>query len=220
MADAASDGSFVSINHPWLIDDEWCPGCRWTNLDDGTMEAAHGIEIANGPTADALPGWSVWAHLLDAGHHLVAVGGSDTHDLNGTDRHIGEPTTVVYANELSEDAIVSGLMSGRVYGRTDGPNGPQLDIRAHGDGGGQAVMGQTIPGGYVHFIATIQHAKGQSCVWIRRGHQISKQPITSDHADLRLDVELSRGDWVSVLIRTPRHVTAWSNAIYVGTTLP
>jgi hypothetical protein len=158
--------------------------------------------------------------MLDAGHHLVAVGGSDIHDLTGTDRHIGEPTTVVYANELSEDAIVSGLKSGRVYGRTGGPNGPQIDIRAHGDGAGYAVMGQTIPGGHVHFVASIQHAKGQSCVWIRRGRQLTTQPITSDDADLPLDVELRGGDWVSVLVRSPQRVTAWSNAIYAGTTLP
>lgn len=123
MTDASSDGSFVSINHAWLADDEWCPGCHWVERDPQTIAAAQGLEVANGPTVGDLPGWDLWVRLLNAGDRLVPVGGSDVHDLVAGDRRIGEPTTVVYANALSEDDIVTGLKSGRVYGRTDGPNG-------------------------------------------------------------------------------------------------
>jgi hypothetical protein len=215
MSDASSDGSFVSINHPWLADDEWCPGCRWINRDRHTVAAAQGIEVANGPTADDLPGWDLWARLLNAGHRLVAIGGSDVHDLAGGDRRIGEPTTVVYANGLSEDDIVAGLKSGRVYGRSDGPNGPALDLRAEDAHEERALMGQSIAPGDLRVVANIDHAQGQDCEWLNRGAQIATQPIDTDHATLTIDVDGHPGDWVSVRVRDGRHVTAWSNAIYI-----
>jgi hypothetical protein len=215
MTDAASDGSFVSINHPWLADDEWCPGCRWVQRDPQTMSAAQGIEIANGPTKDALPGWSFWARLLNAGHRFVAVGGSDVHDLAAGDRHIGEPTTVVYANGLSEDDIVTGLKSGRVYGRTDGPNGPALDIRAEGAHDALALMGQSITPGHLHMVASIDDAQGQECEWLNRGTAITTQAIETDHDTLTIDLDAHVGDWISLIVRNGQHATAWSNAIYV-----
>jgi hypothetical protein len=215
MADAGSDGSFVSINHPWLADDEWCAGCRWTNFDGATIATATGLEIANGPTGADFPGWRMWAQLLDAGYRLVAVGGSDAHDLTGGDRQIGEPTTMVYADNLSEDAIVRGLKSGRVYGRTGGPDGPEIDLHAGHDDGGIAWMGQSIPVGRARIVATIARGKGLRCVWIRRGRQVGSEPIGSDRAEFTLDVDLERGDWVSVLVQSGTRVSAWSNAIYV-----
>jgi hypothetical protein len=216
MTDASLDGSFVSINHPWLADDEWCPGCRWIDQDPETIAAAQGIEVANGPTVDDLPGWDLWARLLNAGHRLVAIGGSDVHDLTAGDRRIGEPTTVVYANGLSEDDIVRGLKSGRVYGRTDGPNGPALDLRAEDAQEELALMGQSIAPGHLHLVANIDHAQGQECEWLNRGIEITTQPIHADHATLAIDIDGRVGDWVSLRVHNGHRVTAWSNAIYVG----
>src|SRR5262249_20896274 len=142
MRDAAADGSFLSINHPWLSDDEWCPGCGWSDGDRDTIAAAHGMEIANGPLlGDHLPGWRRWAESLNTGHRLVAVGGSDVHSLSDPHRRLGEPTTVVYASSLDEDAIVSGLERGRVYGRV-APSGPALDLEVR-NGDAVAFMGDT-----------------------------------------------------------------------------
>lgn len=216
MTAASSDGSFVSINHAWLADDEWCPGCRWIARDRQTIAAARGIEVANGPTVDDLPGWDLWARLLNAGQWLVPVGGSDIHDLTGGDRRIGEPTTIVYANGLSEDDIVTGLKSGRVYGRTDGPDGPALDFRAEGAHDEFALMGQSIVPGHLHLLATIDRAEGQECEWLNRASTITTQPIQSDHATLTTDIDAQLGDWISLRLRRGPHVTAWSNAIYVG----
>jgi len=215
MRAAAADGSFLSINHPWLPDDEWCAGCGWSNGDRETINTAHAIEIANGTTSgDALPGWRRWADLLNRGHRLVAVGGSDVHALDDPQRHLGEPTTVVYAASLSEDALVAGLKSGRVYGRAGGPSGPALDLEARVNGV-TAVMGQTMPPGAVRVSARIQSAAGQRCEWIVNGRTRRTDVIASDRQTLSIDLDLSAGDWISLLVKRGQRVTAWSNAIYV-----
>ena len=141
LNETGSDGAFLSINHPLAPDDEWCPGCGWTHLDQPTLGAVRGIEVVNGPTGgDVPPAWRLWADLLNAGHRLVAVGGSDTHDLEGSDRSLGRPASVVYATALSEDAIVPGLRSGRVYIRTALVDQPSIDLRGT-VGSRTAVMG-------------------------------------------------------------------------------
>jgi len=38
------------------------------------------------------------------------------------------PATVIYARELSEAALLDGIRSGRVYIRTQGPDGPVLEL--------------------------------------------------------------------------------------------
>jgi hypothetical protein len=62
----------------------------------------------------------MWADALNQGHRLVAVGGSDVHDPVEGQAAIGRPGTLVWASMLSEDALVSGLKSGRVFIRTAG----------------------------------------------------------------------------------------------------
>src|SRR5262249_20744198 len=63
LADVGSDGSFLSINHPWLRSDEWCAGCGWADRDSKTINTVAGVEVVNGstPTADGdSPGWNWW----------------------------------------------------------------------------------------------------------------------------------------------------------------
>ncbi len=215
LRDAAADGAFVSINHPWLADDEWCMGCRWTPTDDRTIDGAQGIEIVNGPLSEgSLPGWRMWAGLLNAGHRLVAVGGSDTHDPTTGDRPIGRPATVVHAAALSERAIVAGLQRGLVYIRTEGVDGPSLDVTAAG-ALSTAAMGESIRAGRIELRASIGGAQGQECVWMKRGDAIRVDRIRSAAAVLTLATDAAPGDWFSVVVRNARSATALSNAIYV-----
>jgi hypothetical protein len=127
----ASDGAFISINHPTAPDDERCMGCGWNDTDAETLSTVHGVEVVNGGSASGeLAGWDFWVDLLNRGLQVTAVGGSDEHTpedmANG---RLGSPATVVFAEELSEQAIVAGLKAGRVYIRTEGPDGPQLDFQ-------------------------------------------------------------------------------------------
>jgi hypothetical protein len=102
-----------------------------------------------------------------------------------------------------------------VYGRTDGPNGPALDVRAEGAHHALALMGQSISPGHLHVVASVDYAQGQECEWLNRGNAITTQPIETDHDTLTIDLDARAGDWISLIVRNRHHVTAWSNAIYV-----
>jgi len=158
LADAA--GAFVSINHPSLPSGEGCLGCGWSapNTDYTRVQA---IEIVNGGAAAALTntaegplqGIAFWHARLNEGHRLIAIGGSDNHEP--VRRHvqfsaIGRPTTVVFARELSLEAILNGLRSGRVFIDTDGTTNRAIDLAA-----GDARMGDVVRGGVIDISVTV-----------------------------------------------------------------
>jgi predicted metal-dependent phosphoesterase TrpH len=214
---SASDGAFVSINHPAIPDDEHCMGCRWNDLDAGTLAHVHGVEVVNadrrsGPAA----GWTVWAKLLNRGFRVTAVGGSDEHTPEETaNRRLGTPATVVYASELSEVAIVAGLKSGRAYIRTEGPDGPELDFSASVQGH-HYEMGQVIPrAGPIRLNAMVGHAIGQRVAWIRNGDVLSESTVPQA-GDLALETIASPGDWFTVVVGEGDDPTVLGNAIYVS----
>src|SRR5262249_15617871 len=151
LREVAETGAFISINHAWRPNDETCMGCGWLDRDHDTVSRADGIEVVNGgPPVE--PGWQMWADWLNRGERLVAVGGSDSHDPSV--RQPGQPATVVFATALSEEAIVAGLKSGRVYVRAKA-DGPSLDFTASG-AGATTVMGGTIGAGPIELHARIR----------------------------------------------------------------
>jgi hypothetical protein len=217
LTDAARDAAFLSINHAWLTADEWCGGCGWMDRDDETLRLVKGIEVLNGSTPSAdddLPGWRWWAELLNRGFRLTAVGGSDVHDLLSGSPAIGVPTTVVHASALSEDAIVAGLSSGRVFVRGVADARISMELEAT-DGHRVADMGAAIGSGALMLTARITGCAGQQLVWIRRGREERTVRIASDDATATFAVVAAAGDWFSVIVRTRGTARALSNAIYV-----
>jgi hypothetical protein len=151
--------------------------------------------------------------MLNRGHRLTAIGGSDEHSPDeGTEGRLGRPATVVYASELSEDAILSGLRAGRVYIRTRGVAGPRLEFTASAAHTYQ--MGDTAPPGTLILQAAVSGAAGQRLEWIRNGAVMTAATL-GEGDPLSYRVEAVRGDWFSVVIRDAAGPTLFSNAIYV-----
>ena len=171
---------------------------------------ARGAELSN-----VHVGWTFWADMLNRGHRLVAVGGSDEHTPDETlDRRLGRPATVVFAEELSERALLAGLRAGRVYVRTRGVDGPSIDFTAL-SGKTTAVMGDRIvlPASLT-LRAVTGRAHGQHLSWIRNGTVVRTDIIGGDgHASLT--VTPRSGDWFSIVLRDDRGPTLFSNAIHV-----
>lgn len=207
-------GAFVSINHPERPDDESCMGCGWNDRDDATLRQVDAVEIVNGDAADEPSGWSVWAEMLTRGHRVVPIGGSDEHTPDEiADRRVGVPATVVFAQELSERALLQGLKAGRVYVRTRGLTGPELDFHAV-RGADRAAMGEAVAAGPLVLHVATSAAAGQSISWIRNGAVVATTALAADgSASTRL--EGRPGDWVSVILRDERGPTVFSNAIHV-----
>jgi predicted metal-dependent phosphoesterase TrpH len=155
QAEAAE--AFVTINHPGLPSGEACMGCGWTApVDFGRVDA---VEVINGGIASGpLSGVNFWETRLSAGHRLTAVGGSDNHDATldpARPAAVGRPTTVVYAQNLSQDAILAGLRSGRVFIDMQGTPDRVLEVSyasgkltvrvAHAAGGTLVLKGPAAP---------------------------------------------------------------------------
>ncbi len=134
-ADVHDDGALFSINHPALMLGDLCIGCGWRAVLDGgqvdAMEVQTGAYHVTGTLFYARVVES-WEDFLLAGHHVVAVGGSDDHSAGtGTgsfDSPIGSPTTMVWASELSVSAVLEGVRRGRTVVKLEGPEDPMVEL--------------------------------------------------------------------------------------------
>jgi len=189
LARLAQAGGVVSINHPVRPSGEDCMGCGWTPRGDIDYHRVQGIEVVNGLDADTpLSGVPFWERLLNQGYRLTALGSSDSHDalkpavsaeelpphqagaltpdviakLQSANGAIATPTTVVYADALSQEAILAGIRRGRVFIDVGGTRDRTLDLTAS-TGEGTSHMGDTLAvaeGTPVHFSATVAGLPG------------------------------------------------------------
>lgn len=119
LRNAKATGALVSINHPDAPTGELCMGCGWTPRTPVDMGLVTAIEAVNGGSElNGTYGIPFWDKQLNEGHRLTGIGGSDNHNaLSAPDRPsaVGNPTTVVYATELSTPAILTGIRAGHVF---------------------------------------------------------------------------------------------------------
>ncbi len=218
LAPIADDGAFVSINHPRLPDGEACMGCGWNVTDAAVMRSVHGVEVVNGDTVTGpLSGWAFWARLRSAGHRLTAVGGSDEHTVDDdADRRLGRPSTVVWADALSEAAIVDGLKRGRVYVRVRGPQGPHVEFHAEHRGVRVEMGGDTPAGGTLILVARVTGAAvdGLTVQWMADGQVVGEAPATP--APVRLELPAVAGRWFTIVVRDASGPVVYANAISVS----
>jgi hypothetical protein len=164
-------GLFI-VNHPALPSNEHCMGCGWTarGTDYARVDA---IEVVNGGAirfqggrADGpLSGIPFWEARLNEGHRITAVGGSDNHqpDTDGIGHpSVGYPTTCIFAESLSQRALLDAIRAGRVFIDIEGEPGRVLELTAR-SGQAAAAMGQGIAapaGAEVAFTLRIAGAAG------------------------------------------------------------
>jgi len=120
-------------------------GCGWTPHGDVDYSRVQAVEVVNGIDADTpFSGIGFWERLLNRGYHLTAIGGSDNHDaLLRNSGAIGTPTTVIFADELSQEGIVAAIRRGRVFIDVAGTRDRSIELTAT-VGGQVAHMGDTL----------------------------------------------------------------------------
>lgn len=168
---ARQHGLFV-VNHPCLPSNEHCMGCGWTA--EGTdWSRVDAIEVVNGGAVRAqggkvegpFNGAPFWEARLNEGWRIAAIGGSDNHRPDCDPKahpEVGFPTTAVYAENLSERAILDGIRAGRVFIDLEGVAGRTLELTATCEGAA-AVMGEqlaTPAGRAVAFTLRVRNAGG------------------------------------------------------------
>lgn len=217
LRDVRAAGGLLSINHPGRETGDRCTGCGWdapgTPWDDvAVMEAVNGPTV-EGPTA----GLPFWHSRLNEGHRITAIGGSDDHAARSDRGRVGRPTTVVWARDLSERALLDGVRAGRVYIRTRGVDGPVVDLSASW-GATTAAMGGTLDldvAAAVVLRIDTSRAAGQTAELVKNGELAASIPIASSPASITHSLAMQQGDWVHLRLRDATGVTAISNPIYV-----
>lgn len=146
MAIDAAHGqdALFSVNHPSAF---LC--CPWEVED---YEGLDSIEVWNAmyvlPNFNFVSTGVFWDEHLLAGRRIPGLGGSDTHQLKGFEalflRH-AEPTTWVFAQEPSADALLAAIKAGHVS-VSDQPGGPRIDFLAdtNDDGVYDSMMGDNV----------------------------------------------------------------------------
>jgi len=177
LAQIEHSGGAISINHPVRPSGEQCMGCGWTPPEDVDYGRFQAIEVVNGQDADTpFSGIPFWEHLLDRGYKLTALGGSDNHDPQQNDSGgIGTPTTVIYAEELSEGALIAAIRRGRVFIDVAGTRDRAIDVTARADGH-MAYMGETLQlqrGARVRFTGSVSNVPGGAVEVVIDGRRAS-----------------------------------------------
>ncbi len=187
-------GALLSINHPVLDLGDVCIGCAWKHDLDGI--AVDAVEIGTGGQMQGAvlftPGAiKFWEGLLGKGRHVAAVGGSDDHLAGkGTGRRdspIGDPTTLIFAEELSVPAILGGLQGGRTVVKLQGPSDPMIEL-----GAGDLRVGDTLSGRSAILTARIKGGLGGSARFVTNGVAEDSVVIDADPFVLQRDVTASR----------------------------
>jgi predicted metal-dependent phosphoesterase TrpH len=125
-------GGLVAVNHPRSE----CAECAWEHAIPPGVVA---MEITDPTPAGREAQMALWDTYLRRGRRLVAIGSSDWHQ---PDRSIGVASVRVWAEELSERAVLDAVRAGRVVVMADGQTlPPVLAVRA---GASEARVGDTL----------------------------------------------------------------------------
>ena len=200
-----------SINHPGLPSGEACMGCGWTvpNTDFSRVTA---IEVVNGNLREGPgSGTSFWQQELNQGFRLTGIGGSDNHDADiprDTRSAIGQPATVVFAQALSEHAILDGIRAGHVFIDLEGSKDRIVEFEAK-TASNTASMGDSIPapaGQKIHFATRMIALQGAHPEIIQDGQSTSliDQSALTKPSETREFDYLSDGKrhWLRVNVRS------------------
>lgn len=190
-------GALFAINHPVLDIGNLCIGCAWAYGTDkgwGVLPAANvdAFEIESGGYRQAgflftHPALQLWDSMLDTGAHIAAIGGSDDHsggdDSGQFQSAIGNPTTYVYAENLSVAAILDGIKKGRTFVKMQDAHDPAIDFESQ-----VAPDGDTVHAKSTIFTATITggNQPGITVHFVHDGDETEEDvPVTSDPFTIR-----------------------------------
>jgi hypothetical protein len=209
-------GALLAIVHPGRPTGDSCTGCGWSaeNTDFSRVDA---IEIVNGTQVETnISGIPFWHDRLNEGYRITAIGGSDDHGAGfGRDKP-GTPTTVVYASELSEMALLQGVRSGKVYVKTTGRHLPDADFSGIQFATAIPMGGVAQPGAAFVWRTTFTSDINAELELILNGEVISRTDIpaqTSNPMFTELELPDAPG-WIRANIRQNDELIIISNPIY------
>lgn len=217
----------ISINHPSRESGPKCTGCGWTPFQPIDLHLVQSVEVVNSIDANSpISGIPFWEKLLNQGFRLTGIGGSDNH---GPDTYpppgpgsIGYPTTVVYARELSEPAILEGIRKGHVFVDVEGVRGRNLEMNAVA-GDAHAIMGDRLnsrAGEMLQVSVRLDNLEGNRLEIVEDGSVRNdlSQPISTAKQEQTFTMQLDGNrHWIRANVRSPQgKLLVVGNPIYLS----
>lgn len=198
------------IAHPQSLGDPYCTGCIW-RYPEMMPGSAQLVEVWNGPWAgdsNNEPALALWYDWLNQGLRLVATTGTDTHSNDDYGRRPG--FSVVYADELSEAALLRAVRAGHLYLSS----GPTLRFSAQNDAGKSWLMGDEVDQPVTLTIAWRDCPPGAEARLLANGRLWTVWPCASA-GEQQLPVTPALADWYVVEVRTANgELLALTNPIF------
>ena len=185
----------TQVNHPTIFPSPpfapgLCRGCQWRHTDAQTdYSKVDAMEVSTGIATSPFNTTAIqfWESKLAQGHKIAAVGGSDSHRAGNTpgptDAPLGTPTTMVYADELSEQGVRRAVEAGHTFVKVTGPSAPdlRLEARPRGAGGPAKIFGDSVAANVpVDFTARVLGGSGANQLQIiKNGSLFATRPVTS-----------------------------------------
>lgn len=161
FAEIEAAGGLAQINHarscPSYVSfcPQMCRGCPWDYTPaQSDYPRVQAIEVPSGSETTFLMFGALatefWEDRLAEGLRIAVVGVSDSHQagtddpMDLLDTPVGNASTVVYAEELSESGILAGIRAGHTYAKLTAA-GADLRFSVTGDQGSTGIMGDAIP---------------------------------------------------------------------------
>lgn len=222
-ADVHAQGGLVSVNHPYSGRQAW-------RRSDAPWEVVDLIEVLNasqGANNDAAIG--LWDGLLAAGHRIIAVAGTDSHDPGTEDGRLGVLTTLLRqdpgATALTEHAVIDALRSGSVCVS----RGAAIDLTAQSGDGDARMGGELTLDGALTLTASVDSPSDGVLFLFRNGLMWGVHPLHAGRSEVAViddtgtrgtyRAEFHRGDdseqfWASCN-RSHASLLALSNPIWI-----
>lgn len=215
--------AMLSINHPGRETGANCTGCGWS-AESTNYNQIEVVEVVNGTNVENdIAGIPFWHKLLNDGFKITGIGGSDDHSAGFRNSKPGVPTTMVYANSLSEKAILEGVRKGKVYLKTRGRNGPEVSFQINSKGKswsmGDTINLNSLRDQPLEIMIQYTHSSVQQLELIYNGEVINvdfRQSNDNDHIYTLIGEIPNPGKgWLRFNLRDSDGITIISNPVYL-----
>lgn len=195
-------GALFQVNHPTTFKgrlfQNLCRGCAFELDEEIDWDAVDTVEVLTGEAVvrrklflrklsaeieNPFMGSAIefWEQLLNRGHRVTAVCGSDVKRGKG----LGSCATAVFAPELSRAGLAEAIRAGRAYVRTRGVvDSPELEMTARTTDGRTGTFGARLEVGVGEQVAVrvaVRAGGGQSLRVIRNGQEVDVVRIRGEH---------------------------------------
>lgn len=216
-------GSLFVIAHPGRETGPSCTGCGWS-ADSTNYGLLKVVEIVNGTNVEnEIAGIPFWHDLLNQGYRITGIGGSDDHGGGFGNAQPGTPTTVVWADGLSEKSLIDGVQSGKVYIKTRQSSDPDISFYAE-QNNKRFEMGDLISiensSSAITFSLITDSQDDLTAEWIMNGETVDVREMPEDLENGKIKfthvLEKPEPGWIRLNLRLNGEITTIANPIYLN----